>query len=98
MDFQRQFRMVLAACKRIKSAQAVFDISRLRSGVYALRWSGRQEAFTAIVNLEQRFGEMSLSSALKGQDMLTGNVVDLPGGPGAPPAAIPTDPLIVAET
>ena len=99
-EFQSRFGTVLAACKKIKEGTRIFTLRQVAAGVFALQWQeqARRRAYTALVNLEQRFGEMSLPFPLKGKDVLSGAAVDLDGGPRAHPVRIPGTPLIVEET
>jgi cyclomaltodextrinase len=97
--FLSLFGSVLAAGKKIKSRTRVFTLRQLALGVLALRWQeqARGSAYTTLVNLEQRFGEVRLPFPLRGKDMLTGAAVDLAGGPAAQSIPIPRTPLIVEE-
>jgi hypothetical protein len=72
-------------------------LTSVRLGVFALTWRepGEKGSFTSIVNLEHRFGEMLLPAAIKGKELLTGHLIDMPGGPYAGPVAIPQEPLII---
>jgi len=99
-QFLSRFRKVLAAAKRVKSGTRIFTLRQLSLGVFMLQWQepAKSSAYTALVNLEQRFGEMRLPAPLNGKDMLSGADVDLDGGPRAHSVAIPKTPLIVEET
>lgn len=97
-EFLAFFRRLLPISRRVKSDRRVFELVELSTGVLALRWGGPQDPrFTAIVNLEDRFGECRLPFALKGRDLLA--------APGSPPVeaaegvrmTIPKRPLIVQE-
>ena len=99
-EFFDFFRKLLPICMRAKAETGIFHLVEICAGVLALRWSDRamKTRITAIVNLEDRFGEKALPFALRGRDLLTSAVIDLAGGPDAPKTAIPKGPLIVRES
>lgn len=93
-EFLDFFRKLLQISKRVKSETGIFELVSLCAGVVALRWRhpSTNRRYTAIVNLEGRFGEVVLSFPLKGRDLLAGTMVTLDGH-----SAIPREPLIVQE-
>jgi cyclomaltodextrinase len=98
-EFLAFFRRLLPICTSIKSRHSVLELVELCAGVLALRWRrpSRNPGFTAIVNLEDRFGECTLPFPLAGRDLL--------GEPASPSfdvrqgakMAIPKRPLIIQE-
>jgi hypothetical protein len=98
-EFLAFFRRLLPISARVKSDHSAFELVELAAGVLALRWRRRSQnlRFTAIVNLEDRFGECTLPFPLKGRDLL--------GDTDYPPVVvaegarmvIPKKPLIIEE-
>ena len=99
-EFFAFFRRLLPISTRIKSDRGAFEVVQLTAGVLALRWRhpSRSLRFTAIVNLEDRFGACTLPFPLAGRDLL--------GAPDSPPVevregarlTIPKRPLIIEES
>ena len=96
--FSAFFRRLLPICTRIKSGNSSFELVQPASGVLALRWRRplQKTGHTAIVNLEDRVGELTLPFPLKGRDLLgeSDAVIDVKDGARM---AIPRKPLIVQE-
>ena len=71
-EFLAFFRRLLPICTRIKSDHSTFELVELTAGVLALRWRhpSQNPRLTAIVNLEDRFGECALAFPLAGRDLL----------------------------
>jgi hypothetical protein len=97
-EFLAFFRRLLPICTRVKSGNGSFEPVELSSGVLALRWRhlSRNMACTAIVNLEDRVGEVSLPFTLKGRDLLGESGASLRVKAGAR-MAIPRRPFVIQE-
>ena len=97
-EFFAFFRRLLPISMRVKSDRAAFELVQLTAGVLALRWHhpSQNQRFTAIVNLEDRFGDCTLPFPLKGNDLLgdaDSQSVDFKDG-----MTIPKRPLIIQES
>jgi glycosidase len=96
-EFLAFFRRLLPICTRVKSGPGAFELVELCAGVLALHWRhpSQDARFTAIVNLEDRFGECRLPFPLKGRDVLgESGSRSIEAGEGI---TIPKRPLIVQE-
>ena len=98
-DFLAYFRRLLPISTRIKSDPRSFELVELTAGVLGLRWRSPSQGprVTAIVNLEDRFGECTLPFSLKGRDLLDAS--DSPSVEASEGArmTIPGKPLIIQE-
>lgn len=97
-EFLAFFRRLLPICKRVKSGNSRFELVELSSGVLALRWRHPSQKLrcTAVVNLEERVGEITLPFPLKGRGLMGESVTSIEVKDGAR-IAIPRRPLIVQE-
>ena len=98
-EFLAFFRRLLPISTRVKTDHSAFELVELAAGLLALRWSSpsRNPRVTAIVNLEDRFGECTLPFALKGRDLLAGSdSASVEAAEGAR-MTIPKRPLIIEE-
>jgi glycosidase len=98
-EFLAFFRRLLPVSTRVKSDHSAFELVELSAGVLALRWRAPSQGTgcTAIVNLEDRFGECTLPFTLRGRDLLGAS--DSPSVEVAPGSrmAIPKRPMIIEE-
>ena len=98
-EFLAFFRRLLPISTRVKSDHSAFELVELSAGVLALRWRAPSHGTgcTAIVNLEDRFGECALPFTLRGRDLL--GVSDSPSVEVATGSrmAIPKRPMIIEE-
>lgn len=76
-DFTAFFTKTLALAKEVKRSSARFTVAECTRGVVRLRWTGGAESYTAILNLEDRHGEVELTEPIAGHDLLTGAPVSL---------------------
>jgi cyclomaltodextrinase len=99
-EFLAFFRRLLPICRRVKSDHDAFELVELSAGVLALRWRrpSQNRRCTAIVNLEDRFGECTLPFPLKGRDLLGETDSPSIGVKNGAKMTIPKRPLIVQET
>jgi hypothetical protein len=97
-EFLAFYRRLLPICTRVKSGNSRFELVELSSGVLALRWRHPSQKLrcTAVVNLEERAGEITLPFPLKGRDLReeSGTSIDVKDGARM---VIPRRPLIVQE-
>jgi len=85
-------RRLVGAMKAVKGACPSFSAAEAATGVVVLRWEGDEEAYTAVLNLEDRFGTFDPGRIVKGTNLLDGTEVDL--GPGS---RIPKEPVLVKD-
>ncbi|MGA2974483.1 MAG: alpha-amylase family glycosyl hydrolase [Spirochaetia bacterium] len=93
-EFLDFFRTLLPISKRVKSETGIFELVSLCAGVVVLRWrhQSTNRRYTALVNLEGRFGEVALPFPVRGRNLLAGSSVAFDDR-----APIPREPLIVQE-
>ena len=92
-EFERFFHKAVALAKKIKAACSDYEAVEIASGLVRVTWAGEDERYVAILNLEDRFGEIDLPESIKGQELLTGKPIELAGR-----YQISKDPLLVRLT
>lgn len=96
-DFKDFLRQILSISKQIKSNCQDFSIIEVANGVVCLRWTNRCPeqplAYTAILNLEDRFGEFNPGREIEGINLLDRVSVCLQNG-----SRIPKEIMIIQET
>jgi cyclomaltodextrinase len=88
--FERFLTSAAALAKRIKGACSTFEVGELARGVVRLTWSGGDGRYLAILNLEDRYGEIELPEPVAGQELLAGTPVSL-----GPRCQIQKEPLLI---
>jgi glycosidase len=92
---------LLPLAKRIKTECRYAAVEQIVPGLVRIRWTARRDddaaaspgkRYTAILNLEDRFGSFDPGRALTGTDQLSGETVELKAG-----SPIPRRPLIINE-
>jgi cyclomaltodextrinase len=88
--FERFIAAAAALAKQVKAASSEFEVGELTRGVVRLAWSGGDASYLAILNLEDRAGEIELPESIRGQELLTGKPVSI-----GPRYQIEKEPLLV---
>jgi cyclomaltodextrinase / maltogenic alpha-amylase / neopullulanase len=70
--FQEFFKNLMVNAKNIKTHSLTFEIDEITGGVYRIVWKGNYR-YTAIVNLQNRFGSIPVDFKLRGINILDGN-------------------------
>jgi glycosidase len=91
-DFTRFFSKALAVAKEIKRGSTGFAADELAKGLARITWSGGAGSYAAILNLEDRHGEIELAEPIVGQELLTDKPVSIERR-----YAIQKEPLIIRE-
>lgn len=82
-DGDRAFRKFFASCftstQRIKREASRFSWKTLGEGVVLIEREGPKSSFVALLNLDDRFGQVELSESITGRDLLTDHEVHLSG-------------------
>ncbi|MEW6402062.1 MAG: alpha-amylase family glycosyl hydrolase [Chloroflexota bacterium] len=73
--FEDYLRTIIATAKKIKQACQQFEISEISRGVVHICWSGETDTYSAILNLEDRFGSVTLPEPLEGYELLSNSPV-----------------------
>ena len=71
VDFYEFFKFNLKVIKEIKEKCTKFFISEIAFGVVKIEWHGKREIYTAILNLEERFGDIDIDFELNGFEVST---------------------------
>jgi len=88
-DFAGWFGRCFSLTQKIKSNAEHFSIKLLRHGVVWIERRGASQ-YVALLNLENRRGEVEIPFALKGRECFTEKMVSLSGS-----VEIPSEPLVV---
>ncbi len=78
-SFAGFMQQLIAYMRRVKRASRVCHVSQVTRGVVRIDWRGPEVACTALLNLENRFGEISVPWSLSGRDALTDEPITISG-------------------
>jgi cyclomaltodextrinase len=76
-EFLNYFKKVIKLSKEIKSQCDLFSARELAKGIIELKWKGESSEYLAILNLEDRFGEIPVDFTLYASDLLTNEIVKI---------------------
>ncbi len=76
-DFGSFTRQVLDYMHQVKRACRVCHVSQITRGVVRIDWRGESTACAMILNLENRFGDVTVPWSLSGRDVLSGKRVEI---------------------
>jgi len=76
-EFLNYFKKVIKLSKEIKSQCDLFTVRELAKGIIELKWKGESSEYLAILNLEDRFGEIPVDFTLYASDLLTNEIVKI---------------------
>jgi hypothetical protein len=85
-------RNMVTHMKQIKKDCRVCYSTEITRGVVKIDWVGPSASYSAILNLENRFGQIPVNFRLVGQDLLSGQPCDI-----ANKFRIPSHPLLVRK-
>ena len=68
-EFYEVFKFYLKASKEIKEKCQKFFIEEIANGVVKIEWLGKRDKYSAILNLEERFGDIDINFEINGFDV-----------------------------
>jgi len=74
-SFKPFFAQMLGLSKRIKRTCRQFSMEEIGTGIVRLEWSGDGKSYTAIVNLEDKYGDIPVPGTIRGRELLSGSDV-----------------------
>jgi glycosidase len=91
-DFEQFVCNMVGHMKLIKKDCRVCYPTEITRGVVKIDWVGPTASYSAILNLENRFGQIPINFRLVGEDLLTGRPCDI-----ADKLRIPSRPLVIRK-
>jgi len=76
-EFLSFFKKIVNMAKKIKSACHQFSIRELSKGIIMIKWSGDEDEYIIILNLEDRYGKIPVDFTLYGSDLITNEIVSI---------------------
>ncbi|POZ88059.1 MULTISPECIES: alpha-amylase family glycosyl hydrolase [Petrotoga] len=76
-EFLSFFKKIVNLAKEIKSTCERFSIRELSKGIIMIKWSGDQDEYITILNLEDRYGKVPVDFTLYGTDLITNEIVSI---------------------
>lgn len=76
-EFLSFFKKIISLSKDIKSKCSVFNIKEISKGIVKIEWSGYDSEYIAILNLEDRYGEIPVDFNLYATDLLTNEIFSI---------------------
>ena len=91
-SFYPFFAKLMEVSRKIKTDSTSVRWREISRGLVELRWTGGTHSYRAILNLEDRYGQLPLPEPVAGSDMLTDKPVDMRGE-----LRISKEPIIIEE-
>lgn len=76
-EFFAFFKKIVALSKAIKSQCETFTISELARGLIRIDWMSSIAEYTALLNLEDRYGKLELLDIIQGKELLTDQEIQI---------------------
>jgi glycosidase len=76
-EFLSFFKKIISLSKDIKSKCSIFNIEEISKGIVKIEWSGYDSEYIAILNLEDRYGEIPVDFNLYATDLLTNEIFSI---------------------
>jgi glycosidase len=76
-EFSTFFKKMVTLSKEIKRKCENFTVSELARGVVRIDWMSATEEYTALLNLEDRYGKLELLDIIQGKELLTDQEIQI---------------------
>jgi cyclomaltodextrinase len=76
-EFLVFFKKMVAISKTIKSKCETFTVRELARGVVRIDWSSETEEYTALLNLEDKYGDVEFIDIIQGKELLTDQEIQI---------------------
>jgi uncharacterized linocin/CFP29 family protein len=70
-------KKIIKIYKEIKSESSFFEIEEIKKGVVLFKWAGEKTNYYIIMNLEEKYGYISLKNFNSGYDMINKEKIEL---------------------
>jgi glycosidase len=76
-EFLNFIKKIIKISKEIKSESSFFEIEEIKKGVVLFKWAGEKTNYYIIMNLEEKYGYISLKNFNSGYDMINKEKIEL---------------------
>lgn len=76
-EFLNFIKKIIKISKEIKSDSDFFEIEEIKKGVVLFKWTGEKIKYYIIMNLEEKYGYISLKNFNSGYDMISKEKIEL---------------------
>lgn len=76
LDFNEWFVSTMKTIRSVKKEAPLYTVKELRTGIITVERKGKDSEYLAILNLEDKFGDISINKPIRGFDVFTNKRVD----------------------
>jgi len=76
-EFLSFFKKIVKISKDIITTCDQFSVKELAKGIIMLKWTGDDDEYIAILNLEDRYGKIPVDLTLYGTDLITNEIISI---------------------